>query len=48
MENNSILQSIPLVRTISLKLIGKAVFVSKCLYLKTQGRISHLKFRRIG
>lgn len=38
----------PLVRTVSVKLIGKAVFASKCLYLKTRSRISHLKFRLIG
>ena len=48
LENTSILQNRPPVRTVSLKLTGKAVFVSKCLYLKTRGRIRHLKFRLIG
>lgn len=44
LENPPVLQNVPLVRPVSLK----AVFAPKCPYLKTQGRITHLKFKLIG
>lgn len=43
-----ILQNTPLVRAGSVRPSGKAGFASKCLYLKTQGRTGHLKFRCVG